>query len=215
MSTSEVAADPAFAGETGLSILRVDAEAERTRLGGERTAVLGRYLLIGLGTVALGSGVGLVLARYNAPHYRFASFVLLAFGLFLMVLGAVQYLIYTRSRAHWPKEVLVFDNGLELVLHNGEIRAVEWNDPALRFELHERPGRAGHGDHALLVWQMDSKVPPCSLTPEGLDRLRHEAIARGLGFLETRRGHRKSEVRVYSISPAAKKAEHSPTEWGP
>jgi hypothetical protein len=211
MSTPEVTVPGVPVGEAGLSILRVDEEAERTRRSGERTAVLGRYLLLGLGAIALGCGAALVLV-----HYKLAAFVLLAFGLFLMVLGAVQYLLYMRSRAHWPKEMLLFDDGLELVLYNGEIRAVAWTDPKLEFELHQRPGRAGKGDEALLVWGSDSRVPPCSLTSDGFERLRAEAIRRQLDFHETRRGHGAREVRVYAIKAAPPpKAAPSPSEWGP
>jgi hypothetical protein len=210
MTTSEAMATGVAGGEPGLPLLRVDPETERLRESGQRTATLGRYLLVGLGAVTLGSGVGLVFA-----HRDVVAFAFLAFGLLLMVLGAVQHLFYLRSRAHWPDQVILFASGIEVLLHNGEIRAAEWTDPDLDLELHVRQARTGEGKDILLVWGMDSKVPPCSLTTEGFERLRTEVIARGLGLRETRRGYGRKEVQVYTVGPPAKRREHSPTEWGP
>jgi len=175
-----------------------------------RTTAIGRFILLGLGAVTLGSGVGLVFA-----HDALVAFVFLAVGLLLMILGAVQHLIYLRSRANWPKEMLLFPDGLELVLNSGEIRAVEWGDPKLDLQVHVRPRRAGEGDDYLLAWGMDSKVQPCSITAEGFERIKQEVVARNLTFRDNRRGHGKRETRIYEIGPAPTKVVKSAADWGP
>ncbi|HYA58339.1 MAG TPA: hypothetical protein VEH57_07795 [Thermoplasmata archaeon] len=199
------------AGDVGFPVLRSGEEVDRLRRSVERPPAVGRYVLAGLGAVTLGSGAGLVLA-----HYSSLAFAILAFGLLLMVLGAVEHLLYLRGRAHWPEQMLLFEDGLELVLHNSEVRAAEWSDPHLDLEVHARALKSGDGAEYLLLWRMDRKVPPCSLTPEGFERLRAEAVRRDLHLQQYIRGSGRRELRVYTIGPAVKPPPpKSPADWGP
>jgi len=176
----------------------------------ERPTAVGRYALVGLGALTLGSGVGLVLA-----HYATIAFAILAFGLVLMILGALQHLVYVQGKAHWPDQLILFDGGVEVVLHNGDVRAVEWTDPKIDFEIHVRRAKRGEGEEAKLFWHMDRKVPPCPLSTEGFERIRVEALRRNLGYQELRRGRGRRELRVYLFGPQIQTKAKNAADWAP
>jgi len=211
MSTVEPAVVPGPVESSGFSLLRPRAEMDRMRRSFERPTAIGRYALVALGAVTLGSGAGLVLA-----HYATIAFAILAFGLVLMALGAVQHLFYTQGKAHWPTEMSLHDSGVELLLHNGEIRAVEWSDPKIDLEILLRIPKAGAPPEATLMWRMDRKVPPCPLSAAGFERLEAAIAAHGLQIQEFRRGPRTRETRVIEVGPPPKKSmPKSPADWGP
>ncbi len=195
---------------TGVAILRTGTEVDVWRRRSERTVEWGRYVLLGFGAVALGSGVALVLT-----HRSISAFVILAFGLLLMSLAAVQHFYYRRGQALWPEQMHLFPDGLELVLHNGEIRTAEWSDPHLDLEMHERPHWVGSADGVVLRWRMDTRVPPLPITAEGCEMLKKEAIRRDLQFQELRSGHGKREVRMFTFGPSSKPVPKNPADWGP
>ncbi len=210
MATSAAAPPTHEGGDPGLAILRTGTEVDVWRRRSERTVELGRWVLLGFGALTLGSGAALVLA-----HRSVAAFVILAFGLLLMALGAVQHFYYRRGQALWPEQMLLFPDGLELVLHNGEIRTAEWDDPELDLEIHERPHWVGSADAVVLRWKMDTRVPPCPITAEGLERIQKEAIRRDLKLEELRAGRGKREVRMFTFGPSTKPVPKNPADWGP
>ncbi len=210
MATADVSAPGFAAGETGIPLLRADAAAEAHRASTMRTAAIGRYILFGLGAVTLGSGAGLAFAREPST-----ALVFLLVGALLVALGLVQHRIYRRSRAEWPAQLLLFPDGIELVLTSGEIRAVDWSDPKLDFTVHVRhPGDPSATEY-LFAWGGPGRVPPCSITAEGFERLKSEVVARSLSFRDERTGHGAREVRLCTVGPAPKKVVHSAAEWGP
>ncbi len=210
MATADPTPPAPPGGDPGVSILRTGIEVDDWRRRMERTVEWGRYVLLGFGAVALGSGTALVLA-----HRSIAAFVILAFGLLLMALGAVQHFYYRRGKALWPEQMLLFPDGLELVLHNGEIRSAEWSDPALDLEVHERPQWVGSADAVVLQWRMDTRVPPCPITADGFERLKREAVRRDLKLEEVRSGGGKRELRMFTFGPSSRPVPKNPADWGP
>ncbi len=203
MSTSEAAVGvvppPGVAAEeSGLSILRSDAFADRLHHGMARPTQLGRYLLVGLGAVAVGAGVGLFFG-----HQVDVALAILLLGAILVVGGILQYRSFQRSQAHWPVKILLHEDGIELLLDNGEIRAAEWSDPKLDLEVHSRPSKRAGGFEVTLLWRMDRRIPPCPLTPEGFEHLRSEVEGRKLKLQEFHQGRPGREVRLYLIGPTA------------
>ena len=211
MSTSEASPATVASSDGGLSILRTDGDTDRSRRNFERSSIWGRYGLFGFGAVSTGSGAALVLARYST-----AAYAILAFGLLLVVLGAVQHLLYLRGRAHWPNHVVLHEGGLEVVLSNGDVRAIEWDDPHLDLEVQTQPDTGSGGESATLFWRMDRSIPPCAITPEGFVQLQAEIVEHHLSLREARRGPRGRETRLLEIRPAPpKRAQMSPADWGP
>jgi len=196
--------------DTGVSLLRTEEELETARRAYERPTAVGRYALVGLGALTLGSGVGLVLA-----HYATIAFAILAFGLVLMILGALQHLFYVQGKAHWPDQLTLLDGGVEVVLHNGDVRAFEWTDPKIDFEIHVRRSKRDDGEDARLFWHMDRKVPPCPLSAEGFDRIRTEALRRNLSYQEFRRGRGRRELRVYLFAAQEVPKLKNAADWAP
>jgi hypothetical protein len=182
---------------TGILLSRSDADTDYLRRQMELPGQVGRYILVMLGSVILAASAGLWFT-----HPSGLADALLVFGLVLVVLGIVQHQLLIRGRAHWPDQALLWPDGLELVLHNGEIRAAPWNDPKFVLDLYCRPVPGVANDEIMLVWKMDSKVPPCQLSVDGFDRLRGAAITHGLEVAEFR-GDRKRDMRAYEIRPPA------------
>ena len=122
-----------------------------------------------------------------------------AFGGVLTVLGVVQHLLYRRDLDHWPTNVLLWGEGVELVLHNGEVRGATWSDSALALHLVERRAPPPANREYLLVWLMDPKIPPVELSAEGFDRLNRATVDRHLRVNENRRGSRPDATRLIEI----------------
>jgi hypothetical protein len=188
----------------GVSLTRDDADAERLRRRMELPAEVGRYVLVMLGAVIAAAASGLWITRPSV-----LADGLLVFGALLILLGVVQHLLLKRDRAHWPDQAYLWADGLELVLHNGEIRATSWTDPKLALDIYLRPLRGVPNEEILLVWKSDAHVPPCQLSVEGFERIRETAIAHGLEFAEFRDGNRKRSMRAYEIRSARSQATSS------
>jgi hypothetical protein len=195
---------------TGASLTRRDTYAQQLRRRSELPANVGRYVLVLLGSVIAAAAAGLLLAR-SSP----TADGLFALGIVLVLLGVVQHLLLRRDRAHWPEEVYLWADGVELVLHNREIRAISWNDPGLALDVYVRPLKGDPVEETLLVWKSDRHVPPCQLSTEGLERLRSAAHAHGLEVHEYRDAARKRGMRAYEIRPAHPTTASPPSAGGP
>jgi len=180
--------------EAGIPLARSDSDSENLRRRMELPGHVGRYVLVMLGGVILAASAGLWFTHPSA-----VADALLVFGLVLAVLGVVQHLLLVRGRAHWPDQAFLWSDGLELVLHNGEIRAAPWNDPKFVLDVYCRPVRGVSDDEILLVWKMDARVPPCQLSVVGFDQLRMAATAHGLDVIEFRTGNRRRDMHAYEI----------------
>lgn len=196
MFTEDTQFTGASADDGGIPLLRSDAESEEYRRRAELPSRLGRFVLIGLGGVVVGAGTGVWFA-----HPSSAADGLLAFGAVLIVLGFIQHRLLLRDRDHWPEQAFLWTEGIELVLSNGEIRAAPWSDPKFVLDMYAKPMPGGAPDELLLAWKMDSKVPMSLLTQEGFDRVREEAVARGLEFVEYRADNRRRTLRGFEIRP--------------
>lgn len=171
-------------------------EAERLRRRRERPAEIGRYALLGLGAVCATAGAALWL---TTPGVSLPAVAFLAFGLTLMALGGTLHLLLVRDRDRWPEQVHAWADGIELLLHDGELRAASWDDPKLALDLYVQPRRGSSYEDHLLVWRMGSSVPPCDLSEAGFSRFMEMVVAHKLRLDEFRNGKRTREARAYVI----------------
>lgn len=193
----------AHAPEAGTSLIRTGTEADELQRRLERPARMGRYLLLLLGAIVLGAGLAVFLTNGSLLGIAFALF-----GAVLLVLGVVQHLLLRRELAHWPKEALLHEDGIELVLRNGEVRVLGWSDPEFAMALVARRAKPPVNREWLLLWIADTKVPSVELSEEGFDAVMREAEAHRLVVNERRRGKgdaesRWIEVRAYGSPTAA------------
>lgn len=181
------------------SILRTGPGADLLRRRMERPARFGRVILPLLGVVTASAGVAMRIVTGAS-----LGVALGAFGVVLIVLGAVQHLLYRRDQTHWPDQAFLWDDGVELVLHNGEVRGASWSDPDLALHLVARRAPSPADREYLLIWLMESSIPPVELSPEGFDHLRRMAVNRGLQMTEVRRGSKATSTQLVEIrqSPA-------------
>jgi len=180
--------------EVARALLRNDEESELLRHRLERPARLGRVGLGVLGATTVGAGVGVWLASESLP-----GIALLVFGAVLILLGVTQHLLLGRDRAFLPEQVLLWEEGLELVLHNGEVRGLAWSDPKLAFDLVARRAPPPTAREYLLVWMPDAKIPSIELSADGFEALRAAAVARRLVVAERRTGRRARETLWVAI----------------
>ena len=209
MSPEPAATDPNDApDEHGASLLVPPEVAGARRRGRERPADIGRYLLLGLGGTCTASASALWVTSVHAPLRALAhpdhltallALAVLAFGLTLLALGGALHFFLLRNRDRWPEQAHAWDEGIEVLLHDGELRGALWSDPKLALDVFVRPLRRAEGDESLLVWRMDSAIPPCDLSEQGLARLLAIVAAHKLRLAEFRRGRRAREPRVYEI----------------
>jgi hypothetical protein len=181
--------------EKGESLLRPPEEAAQARRRRERPAHVGRFLLAVLGAVCAAAGVALALSTHVIP----IGGALAGFGALLVGLGVALHAVLKRDRARWPEELHVWDEGIELLLHDGELRASAWTDQDLALDVFVRPRHRAGGEERLLVWRGRPPVPPCDLSEQGLARLMRVVVARGLSLSEYRSGSRTREARAYEI----------------
>ena len=198
--TDEDVLDPA---EKAASIARTGDEAAYLRRRMERPARVGRYVLTFWGAVTASAGFAFWIASGSTVGIAIG-----AFGVVLVVLGIVQHFLLIRDVAHWPSDVLLWDEGVELVLPNGEVRGVTWSDPDLALELVSRRAPVPAKREYLLLWLPDSKIPPVQLSEEGYERLARVATAGGLRISQNRRGGRADafqvvQIRAMALAPAA------------
>jgi hypothetical protein len=181
--------------EHGVSLLRPVEEAAALRRRRERPAKIGRYLLILLGGICAGAGAAL----WATTSVALIGVAMLGFGLLLIALGATLHLVLLRDRYRWPEAAHAWDEGLELLLHDGELRAASWTDPELALDIFVRPQRRTSDEERLLVWRMESGIPPCDLSQDGLDRLLQVVAVHDLRLAEYRRGGAPRAARAYEI----------------
>ena len=181
--------------ERGVSLLHSPAESAALRRRRERPAELGRYPLLVLGAVCASAAAALRLE----DHGSLVALALLAFGLVLIALGATLHLVLLRDRDRWAEEAHAWDEGIEILFHNGELKATLWADPKLALDVFVQQRKGGREDERFLYWRMDRAVPPCDLTKDGFDRLMQVVTSRDLKLAEFRAGRRGRESRAYEI----------------
>lgn len=181
---------------SGADLLHPDAGSPAMRRRLERPAQIGRYAFAVLGAVMAGAAVGLWIYRPDELAYG-----LLVFGIVLLGLSYAQHRLLRQARARCPEHVLLWSEGIELVLANGEIRVAPWNDPKFALDVFVRPGSRGRPDEVSLGWRMDPGIPICPITSDGLDRLRSEIDAHGLRSSEYRGGGGRSAMRGFEFRP--------------
>jgi hypothetical protein len=178
----------------------------------ERPARVGRVALSFLGVVTASAGTAMWVTTESGLGLALAGF-----GGILLVLGVVQHLLYRRDQAYWPEQAHLWGDGLELVLHNGEVRGASWSDPDFSLQLIARRAPSPAGREYVLIWLMDPKVPPVELSSEGFERVRQNAAYHGLDLIQNRRGARADSTQLIHIHPtvaAAAAARGRATETG-
>ncbi len=180
------------------SLLRDGAAAVALRRRVERPALVGQYVLGTLGAVTAAAGVALYLTDGSPLGFAFG-----AFGAVLAALGVVQHLLIRRDRVHWPDQVLLWNGGVELVLHNGEVRGLSWDDPDLALDLVAQRAPPPAGREYLLVWMAEGRIPSAELSSEGYDRLRRAAEGQHLLVTQPNPPRRPDGREIIEIRPGA------------
>jgi hypothetical protein len=162
----------------------------------ERPARVGRVVLVMLGAITAAVGTATWVTTGGALGVALA-----VFGGVLLVLGITQHFLYRRDLSHWPERAVLWDEGVELILHNGEVRGASWSDPDLLFGLASRPAPPPIVREYLLLWMRDSKIPSVEISSEGFERLRKTASTHHLRLRERRRGRRSRETLWLEIGP--------------
>ena len=180
--------------ESGLSILREGEAAAFLRRRIERPSRIGLYALTAFGTFTaiIGAAVWIL-----SPSDLALGLAVL--GGVLIVLGYVQYLLYRRDQTNWPDQAYLWKGGVELVLHNGDVRGVSWTDPDLALDLVARKAPAPAGREFLLVWMTEGKIPSAEITEEGFDKIQRAAVAGELTVLNRRGGRRADSTQTVEI----------------
>ncbi len=194
--------------EGGISLAREGDEATQLRLRLERPARIGRFLMGGLGAVTAAGGVAAWIT-----NGRVVGLALGIFGAVLIVLGLVQHLLLRRDVQHWPDQVVLREDGVELFLRNGEVRGLSWPDPDLALNLISRKAPPPAHREYLLVWMSDPKIPSIELSADGYGRLKSAAETQRLVVTVNRRGRdpagtewieiRKGGPSIYGPSSSA------------
>jgi hypothetical protein len=214
MSTAQVPLRPAPpAGDEEVSLLRPQQEVSELRRRRERPAELGRYPLLMLGAIALAAGATLWLT--SRTRIDQLAIILCAFGLTLAAIGGLLHLLLLRERDRWPEAAHAWDEGIEIVLHDHEVKAALWSDPKLAIDLFVHRPRNGPDDVRLMYWKMDGAVPPCDLSTEGFDRLMAIVVAQNLRLNELRSGPRGRESRVFEIRARGRTLDLGKMKPGP
>jgi hypothetical protein len=183
--------------ENGAPVLLEDPAALVLRKRQERTARFGGYAFTTLGAITASAGTAL---WFTVPTPL--GIALAVFGGVLVALGLVQFRLLQRDREHWPDRAILWEGGVELVLHNGEVRGVAWTDPDLALTLVARRAPLPVGREYLLVWIADGKVPSVELSATGFAALRRAAEDRRLAVTEQRRGREPNGTRWIEIRPS-------------
>ena len=180
--------------EPGRSILREGEAAIFLRSRIERPSRWGFYGLAAFGAATVGVSATLWILAHTT-----LALALSIFGGVLIILGYIQNRLYRRDTAHWPDQAILWDGGIELVLHNGEIRGVSWTDPDLALNLVARRAPAPAVREFLLVWMTEGKIPSVELTEEGFEAIQRSAVAHQLTILQRRAGRRTDATQTVEI----------------
>jgi hypothetical protein len=197
VSPSVDAPDPKLEGNA-VSLLREDAATGPLRQRLERPARIGMYALAVFGAVTGAAGAGLWLTNSSVLGVALAIF-----GTVLILLGVVQYRLLRRDVEHWPDRALLWEGGVELVLHNGEVRGVSWTDSDLALDLVARHAPPPVDREFLLVWMSEGRIPSVELSSEGFALLRQAAANQQLAIQEHRKGRDKDGTQWIEIRPNA------------
>lgn len=180
--------------EGGVSLVRPGEEGALLRHRLERPARVGRVVLCFLGVVTAAAGIAdWITTRLDV------GIALAAFGGVLLALGVVQHLLYQQDLRHWPTDVVLWGEGIELVLSNGEVRGMMWSDPDIALQLVARRAPAPAEREYLLLWLPDSKIPAVELSSDGYDRIARIAADAHLQISMTRRGPRVGGTQMIQI----------------
>ncbi len=133
------------------------------------------------------------------------------FGAVLIVLGLIQHLLLRRDVQHWPDQVVLREDGVELFLRNGEVRGLSWTDPDLALNLISRKAPPPAHREYLLVWMSDPKIPSIELSADGYERLKSAAEAQRLPVSVRRRGRDEAGTQLIEIREAAQSPYESPS----
>jgi hypothetical protein len=180
--------------ESGFSIGREGPAAAFLRHRIERPARIGLYVL-----TAFGAFTAIVSAALWILSPSDLALGLVILGGVLILLGYVQFVLYRRDEAHWPDQVMLWDGGIELVLHNGEVRGVSWTDPDFALDLVARKAPAPAGREFLLVWMSEGKIPSAEITEEGFEKVQRAAVAGALNVMNNRRGRSADATQTVEI----------------
>jgi hypothetical protein len=99
--------------------------------------------------------------------------------------------------------VLLWEGGIELVLHNGEVRGISWDDPDLAIDLVSRRAPSPADREYLLVWMAEGKIPSAELSAEGYERLRRAAEGQHLLVTQPKISRRSDGLQLIEIRPGA------------
>jgi hypothetical protein len=196
----------------GISILRADASTAVLRQRLERPSRLGMIFFLILGAIVAAAGFLLFFSSRQLIDLPIGFF-----GAILMLLGGAQHFLLKRDRENWPDKAFLWDGGIELMLHNGDVRGLSWTDPDLAFSLVARPARAPVNREYLLIWLRDKNVPTIELSEDGFHRVRQIAEDRRLNVTENRKGRDAKLSQWILIQPyqlgqgSSSKAEVSET----
>lgn len=148
----------------------------------------------GLGAVTAAGGVAAWVT-----NGREIGLALGIFGGVLIVLGLIQHLLLRRDLQHWPDQVVLRESGVELFLHNGEVRGLSWTDSDLALNLVSRKASPPANREYLLVWMSDPKIPSAELSADGFERLKQAAEAQRLMVTVNRRGRGEAGTQWMEI----------------
>jgi hypothetical protein len=151
-----------------------------------------------LGVMTAGAGIAIWITTGTIVGVAIATF-----GGVLLILGVVQHFLFRRDQEYWPEQAHLWNDGLELVLHNGEIRGASWSDPDFALQLVSRRAHAPIVREFMMIWLMDPKVPPVELTAQGYELLQQSAANRGLALTQSRKGFRPDSTQLVHIHPSA------------
>jgi len=184
--------------DPGVDLLDAAASTADARRRAERAGNVGRFGFVALGAVTVGAAAGLWLSAPTPVDVG-----LLVFGGAMLGVGGLHHHWLRQERTHRPRQLLLWAEGVELVLENGEIRGAAWSDPTFSLDAYVRPGVRGRPEEVTVRWRMDRRIPLLPITSEGLDRLRAAAAGHGLRSEEYRGGGGRQAMRGYEFRAAS------------
>jgi hypothetical protein len=178
----------------GLTLVRSGSDADLLKARTESSARLARNIVLTLGVVTAGAGIADGVLSRTPLAWAIATF-----GIVLAALSAVQTYLLRRDQRNRVEAVHLWDEGVELVLANGEIRGGNWGDADFGLQLVARRARPPVARQYLMIWLPDSKIPPVEITEDAFNRLARSAVDKGLQVSMTRRGPREGGSQMIHV----------------